>query len=157
MIAMTTSFFHWGLSAWAISARLTIPLAHACFTEGLPFRFSSPFYYVFGDQIPGTLGKIIDVFAVFATLGGLATTTGPVALHLSSGLQFQYGISLPAYASYLIMGVLAVALLFLIATLFLSSGNSAVLALAMFVSGKEDPAATFVRSGASLWVLLRPY
>ncbi|MGD8598017.1 MAG: BCCT family transporter, partial [Anaerolineae bacterium] len=33
--AMTYSFFHWGLSAWAIYAMLTIPLAHACFTKGL--------------------------------------------------------------------------------------------------------------------------
>jgi len=104
MNAMTTSFFHWGLSAWAIYAFLTIPLAHACFTRGLPFRFSSAFYYVFGDAVHGVLGKILDVFAVFATLGGLATTTGLVALQLSSGLEYQYGLSLPPYASYLIIG-----------------------------------------------------
>jgi choline/glycine/proline betaine transport protein/glycine betaine transporter len=106
MNAMTTSFFHWGLSAWAIYALLTIPLAHACFTKGLPFRFSSAFYYVFGDLVRGVLGKILDIFAVFATLGGLATTTGLVALQLSSGLEFQYGLSLPNYASYLIIGLL---------------------------------------------------
>jgi len=106
MSAMTTSFFHWGLSAWAIYALLTIPLAHACFTKGLPFRFSSAFYYVFGDSVRGVLGKILDIFAVFATLGGLATTTGLVALQLSSGLKYQYGLSLPSYASYLIIGVL---------------------------------------------------
>ncbi len=106
MDAMTTSFFHWGLSAWAIYAFLTIPLAHACFTKGLPFRFSSAFYYVFGDSVRGILGKLLDIFAVFATLGGLATTTGLVALQLSSGLKYQYGLSLPSYASYLIIGVL---------------------------------------------------
>jgi len=106
MNAMTTSFFHWGLSAWAIYALLTIPLAHACFTKGLPFRFSSAFYYVFGDSVRGVLGKILDIFAVFATLGGLATTTGLVALQLSRGLEYQYGLSLPNYASYLIIGVL---------------------------------------------------
>lgn len=106
MNAMTYSFFHWGLSAWAIYAILTIPLAHACFTRGLPFRFSSAFYYVFGDLVHGVVGKILDIFAVFATLGGLATTTGLVALQLSSGLQYQYGLSLPSYASYLIIGAL---------------------------------------------------
>lgn len=106
MNAMTTSFFHWGLSAWAIYAMLTIPLAHACFTKGLPFRFSSAFYYVFGDRVRGTLGKILDIFAVFATLGGLATTTGLVALQLSSGLTYQYGLSLPPSTSYLLIGVL---------------------------------------------------
>jgi choline/glycine/proline betaine transport protein/glycine betaine transporter len=106
MNAMTYSFFHWGLSAWAIYAMLTIPLAHVCFTKGLPFRFSSAFYYVFGDHVQGLVGKILDVLAVFATLGGLATTTGLVALQLSSGLKFQYGLNLPTGATYIIIGIL---------------------------------------------------
>lgn len=106
--AMTTSFFHWGLSAWAIYAMLTIPLAHACYTKGLPFKFSSAFYYVLGDRIHGIWGKVIDIFAVFATLGGLATTTGLVALQLSSGLKFQYGLELGAGGMYIIIGILTI-------------------------------------------------
>jgi glycine betaine transporter len=104
--AMTYSFFHWGLSAWAIYAMLTIPLAHACFTRGLPFKFSSAFYYVLGDRVHGIWGKVLDIFAVFATLGGLATTTGLIALQLSSGLKYQYGWELPSWGAYLIIGVL---------------------------------------------------
>lgn len=104
--AMTYSFFHWGLSAWAIYAMLTVPLAHACYTKGLPFKFSSAFYYAIGDRVHGMWGKILDIFAVFATLGGLATTTGLVALQLSSGLKFQYGIELGSGGMYLIIGVL---------------------------------------------------
>ena len=57
--AMTYSFFHWGLSAWAIYAMLTIPIAHVCYTKGVPFKFSSAFYYVIGDRIYGTWGKIL--------------------------------------------------------------------------------------------------
>ena len=106
--AMTYSFFHWGLSAWAIYAMLTIPLAHACYTKGLPFKFSSAFYYAIGDRIYGVWGKILDIFAVFATLGGLATTTGLVALQLSSGLKFQYGLQLGSGSIYLIIGILTV-------------------------------------------------
>jgi glycine betaine transporter len=106
--AMTVSFFHWGLSAWAIYAMLTIPLAHACYTKGLPFKFSSAFYYAIGDRIHGAWGKAIDIFAVFATLGGLATTTGLVALQLSSGLKFQYGVELGSGGTYLIIGILTV-------------------------------------------------
>ena len=104
--AMTTSFFHWGLSAWAIYAMLTVPLAHACFTKGLPFRFSSAFYYVIGDRVHGMAGKVLDIFAVFATLGGLATTTGLIALQISSGLKFQYGWELGQSSAYLIIGAL---------------------------------------------------
>ncbi len=104
--AMTYSFFHWGLSAWAIYLMLTVPLAHACFTKNLPFRFSSAFYYVFGDRIHGPLGKVLDIFAVFATLGGLATTTGLVALQMGSGLKFAYGITLGATGTYILIGIL---------------------------------------------------
>ncbi len=120
MNAMTTSFFHWGLSAWAICAMLTIPLAHACFTKGLPFRFSSAFYYVFGDLVQGVLGKILDVTEVLSE-HGVESAVFATAQHLP------------------LTGVLAVALLFLIATFFLTSANSAALALSMFVSGKENP------------------
>ena len=104
--AMTYSFFHWGLSAWAIYAILSIALAHTCFTKDLPLKFSSAFYHVIGDKIHGTWGKVLDIFAVFATLGGLATTTGFVALQLSAGLKFQYGLELGPSATYIIIGIL---------------------------------------------------
>ena len=106
--AMTYSFFHWGLSAWSIYAMLTVALAHTCFTRDLPLRFSSAFYYVIGDRVFGLWGKILDVFAVFATLGGLATTTGFVALQLSAGLKYQYGMTLGPSTTYIIIGVLTV-------------------------------------------------
>lgn len=114
--AMTTSFFHWGLSAWAIYAMLTIPLAHVCYTQGLPFRFSSAFYYVIGDRVKGTTGKILDVLAIFATVGGMATTTGLIALQFSAGLKYQYGLSLPGYATYLIIGALTAIFTFAVYT-----------------------------------------
>ena len=114
--AMTYSFFHWGLSAWAIFAMLTIPLAHACYTKGLPFKFSSAFYYVLGDRIHGIWGKVLDIFSVFATLGGLATTTGLVALQLSSGLKFQYGVELGPWSIYIIIGILTAIFTFAVYT-----------------------------------------
>ncbi|PLX39877.1 MAG: BCCT family transporter [Deltaproteobacteria bacterium] len=104
--AMTYSFFHWGLSAWAIYLMLTVPLAHACYTKNLPFRFSSAFYYVIGDRIHGPWGKVLDIFAVFATLGGMATTTGLVALQLGSGFDFQFGIEMGSWGTYAVIAVL---------------------------------------------------
>ncbi len=104
--ALTYSFFHWGLSAWAIYLMLTVPLAHACYTRGLPFRFSSAFYYVLGDRIHGPWGKVLDIFAVFATLGGMATTTGLVALQLGAGFKFQFGIEMGAWGTYAVIAVL---------------------------------------------------
>ena len=101
--AMTQSFFHWGLSAWAIYVTLAIPLAHAAFTKGLPLRFSTAFYYLIGDRINGNTGKIIDIFAVIATMGGLATTTGLTALQVSAGLKYQFGLDLGPAGGYFII------------------------------------------------------
>jgi choline-glycine betaine transporter len=74
---------------------------------GLPFKFSSAFYYVLGDRVRGIWGKVLDIFAIVE--------------HLP------------------LTGLLAIVPFFLIATFFLTSANSAALALAMFASGREPP------------------
>ena len=104
--AMTYSFFHWGLTPWAIYAVLTVAVALGAYKKGLPFRFSTAFYYVIGDRVRGTWGKVLDIFAVIVTLGGLATTTGLIAFQISAGLKYQYGWVLGNHAAYLIIGLL---------------------------------------------------
>jgi glycine betaine transporter len=111
--AMTYSFFHWGLTPWAIYAVLTVAVAMGAYHKGLPFRFSTAFYYVIGERVHGGWGKVLDIFAVIVTLGGLATTTGLIAFQISAGLKYQYGWVLGTHAAYLIIGVLT--LLFAIA------------------------------------------
>lgn len=103
--AMTQSFFHWGLSVWAIYVALAIPMAHASFTRGLPLRFSTAFYYLLGDRVNGPVGQIIDIFAVIATMGGLATTTGLTAIQVVSGLKYQFGLDLGDSAGYVVIAV----------------------------------------------------
>jgi choline/glycine/proline betaine transport protein/glycine betaine transporter len=114
--AMTQSFFHWGLSVWAIYVGLAIPLAHAAFTKNLPLKFSTAFYYLLGDKIHGRPGKIIDIFAVIATMGGLATTTGLTALQVASGLKYQFGLDLGAAAGYIIIAVFTAVFTFAVYT-----------------------------------------
>jgi glycine betaine transporter len=104
--AMTQSFFHWGFTPWAIYAVLTIAVALGAYKKGLPFRFSTAFYYVIGDRVRGGWGKVLDIFAVIVTLGGLATTTGLIAFQISAGLKYQYGWVLGDNAAYLIIGLL---------------------------------------------------
>ncbi|MDR1041809.1 MAG: BCCT family transporter [Deltaproteobacteria bacterium] len=103
--AMTQSFFHWGFSAWAVYVALAIPMAHAAYTKGLPLRFSTAFYYLIGDRVNGRAGKVIDVFAIVATMGGLATTTGLTALQFVAGLKYNYGLELGDGAGYAVIAV----------------------------------------------------
>jgi choline/glycine/proline betaine transport protein/glycine betaine transporter len=114
--SMTQSFFHWGISAWAIYVALAIPLAHAAFKHNLPLRFSTAFYYLIGDRINGRLGKIIDIFAIVATMGGLATTTGLTALQVVAGLKFHYNLDLGDNAGYIIIGIFTVIFSFAVYT-----------------------------------------
>jgi choline/glycine/proline betaine transport protein/glycine betaine transporter len=104
--AMTQSFFHWGFTPWAIYAVLTVAVALGAYKKGLPFRFSTAFYYVIGDRVRGGWGKVLDIFAVLVTLGGLATTTGLIAFQISAGLKYQYDWVLGENAAYLIIGLL---------------------------------------------------
>lgn len=106
--AMAYSFFHWGLTPWAIYGVLTVAVALGAYKEGLPFRFSTAFYYVIGDRVRGAWGKVLDIFAVIVTLGGMATTTGLIAFQISAGLKYQYGWVLGDNAAYLIIGILTV-------------------------------------------------
>ncbi|MDR1109128.1 MAG: BCCT family transporter [Deltaproteobacteria bacterium] len=103
--SMTQSFFHWGISAWAIYVALAIPMAHAAYTKGLPLRFSTAFYYLVGDRVRGRTGKIIDIFAIVATMGGLATTTGLTALQVVAGLKYHYNLDLGDNAGYMIIAI----------------------------------------------------
>ncbi len=59
--------------------------------------------------------------------------TGVLETHGLESAVFAIAQNLP------LTGLLAVVLIFLISTFFLTSANSAAMALAMFVSGKENP------------------
>lgn len=105
--AMTYAFFHWGLTPWAFFTIPTIAIAHASFKKGLPLKFSTAFYYIIGDRVHGAWGKAIDCLAAFATIGAISTSTGMIALVLLSGLKDRFGLALPSWFSFVIIGILA--------------------------------------------------
>ncbi|MBS3786705.1 BCCT family transporter [Candidatus Bipolaricaulota bacterium] len=69
-------------------------------------RFNRFIYYVIGDHVGEFWRKVIDVIGVFATVGGLSTTTGLIGLQFSSDLKHHYGLEVPQYGIYLIIGVI---------------------------------------------------
>ena len=74
--AMDFTFLHWGFHAWGIYALVGLALAYFTYSHGLPLTIRSVFYPVLGDKIYGKRGDLIDIFAVLATLFGLATSLG---------------------------------------------------------------------------------
>ncbi len=110
--AMNITFFHWGLHAWAIYAFVALILAYFGYRHQLPLTLRSAFFPLIGDRIYGSFGNSIDVFAVIATLFGVATSLGYGALQINSGLNYLFGLPINAISqAFLIVFVTALAIL----------------------------------------------
>lgn len=108
--AMNFSFLHWGFHPWAIYALVGLALAFFTYSRGLPLTFRSVFYPFLGDKIYGPIGDIIDIFAVLATLFGLATSLGFGVQQVAAGLEQVFGISSGTTTQVLLIaGITAVA------------------------------------------------
>ncbi|MFO7818450.1 MAG: BCCT family transporter [Desulfovibrionales bacterium] len=84
--AMRHSFFHWGLHPWAVYIVMSLSVAYFSFRRGMPPLISSCFYPLLGERIFGTLGYLIDILSVLATVFGIVTSLGLGALQITSGL-----------------------------------------------------------------------
>lgn len=86
------SFLHWGFTAWACYAICGLSLAFFSYRRGLPLTIRSGLTPLFGQALAGTLGHIIDVVAVVATILGVAQTLGFGVDQFVAGLT-RIGIS----------------------------------------------------------------
>jgi choline/glycine/proline betaine transport protein/glycine betaine transporter len=116
--------FYW---AWWMSWAPFVAVFIARISKGRTIRET-----VAATLILPTLGD----FLWYGVVGGAGISfdvTGTLKEHGVESAIFAIAQHLP------MTGVLSVFLIFLIATFFLTSANSAAIALAMFVSGKENP------------------
>lgn len=92
-MAFTKSFLHWGIHPWANYSVLALALAYMQFRKGKPALVSSVFIPLIGEEkTNGWIGKLIDILAIFATAGGVATSLGLGVLQINSGMNFLAGI-----------------------------------------------------------------
>ncbi len=86
--ALATTLFHWGLHPWAIYAVAGVAIAYSVFRKGRPLTVSAVFEPLLGKrQAYGPGGKVIDIFAIFATLFGSATSLGLGVLQIARGAR----------------------------------------------------------------------
>lgn len=91
--AMTKSFLHWGLHPWANYSILGLGLAYMQFRKNKPGLISSLFIPIVGEEkAKGSLGKLIDILAIFATAAGMATSLGLGTYQINSGLNYMFNI-----------------------------------------------------------------
>jgi choline/glycine/proline betaine transport protein len=84
--AMRFTFFHWGLHAWAIYIVVGVSLGYFAYRHHLPLSIRSALYPLLGDRVRGRLGDLVDIFAVFGTMFGVATSLGFGILQVNAGL-----------------------------------------------------------------------
>lgn len=95
-IAVQYSAFHWMFTQYVGFTLFGIGIGYHVYNHGAPLRVSSiltPF--IGADSIKDSnWAKLVDVLAVFATLGGVATSLGFIGRQFLTGLEYQWGISL---------------------------------------------------------------
>ena len=102
--AMKFTFLHWGFHAWSIYALVGLSLAYFTYSRGLPLTIRSVFYPFLGDKIYGRIGDAIDIFAVLATLFGLATSLGLGVQQIAAGLNHLFGIDSGVITQVILIG-----------------------------------------------------
>ncbi len=104
------TFFHWGISAWCAYLIVGVPIAYFAYNKGAPFRFSTilaPFIGV--DNIEtSNWAKLADIIAVFATIGGIATSLGFVGQQLLTGIEYGFGVEIGKFGTFLAIAGLTV-------------------------------------------------
>ncbi len=80
------SFLHWGVGAWACYALVGISLGYVSYRRGLPLTIRSTLTPLFGKNLEGPIGHIVDITAVVATILGISQTIGLGLTSFASGL-----------------------------------------------------------------------
>ncbi|RQD66709.1 MAG: BCCT family transporter [Desulfonatronovibrio sp. MSAO_Bac4] len=104
--AMKITFFHWGVHAWAIYAVVAISLAYFAYRHDLPLTIRSAFYPLIGDRIYGPIGHAIDIFAVFGTMFGVATSLGLGVMQVNAGLEYLFGLPNNVFVQMILIAVI---------------------------------------------------
>ena len=86
--AMNITFFHWGLHAWGVYIIIGLSLAYFSYRHDLPLTIRWALYPILGERTKGPIGDIVEVFAVFGTMFGLATSLGLGVMQINSGLEY---------------------------------------------------------------------
>lgn len=106
--AMQFSYFDWGPNAWAVFGVFGLAIAYSTHRRHNPGLVSPMLRPIFGKAVDGWFGKVIDVFAIIATLFGTTTSLGLGASQISEGLSRLLGIPTGLLPQIIIIAVITV-------------------------------------------------
>ncbi|WP_255360587.1 BCCT family transporter [Methanobrevibacter sp. A27] len=91
--ALKYSFFHYGISAWAVYGMVALAIAYFKYRKKEVPNISSTLKPIFGKYTEGNIGYVVDALTIFATVVGVATSLGLGAVQINSGLNYLFGIT----------------------------------------------------------------
>ncbi|MDO4927516.1 MAG: BCCT family transporter [Corynebacterium sp.] len=161
--AMSSTLLHWTLHPWAIYGIVGLAIAYSTFRLGRRQLISSAFVPLIGEKnARGTIGRVIDVLAIIATIFGTACSLGIGAAQVSAGLDAAGVIKNPGTGTMVsIISILILA--YLISAMsgvgkgiqYISNANmalAALLALFVFVLGPTVTQLNFVPGSVSSYL-----
>lgn len=104
--ALKITFFHWGISAWAVYALVALSLAYFSYRHKLPLQPRSALYPIIGERIHGPIGHAVDTFAVIGTLFGVATSLGYGVMQVNAGLGYLFGLEVSSQVQMVLIVVI---------------------------------------------------
>lgn len=106
--ALQFSYFDWGPHAWAIFGVFGLAIAYSTHRRGNTGLVSPMLRPLLGKLVDGWVGKLIDIFAILATLFGTTTSLGLGASQISEGLERVMGVPSNTITMVLIIAVITV-------------------------------------------------
>lgn len=106
--AMQFSYFDWGPHAWAVFGVFGLAIAYSTHRRGNAGLVSPMLRPVFGKLVDGWFGKMIDVFAIIATLFGTTTSLGLGASQIGEGVNRVFGIPSSLLGQIIIIAVITI-------------------------------------------------
>ncbi|WP_404444442.1 BCCT family transporter [Microbacterium marinum] len=111
--ALTQTYLHWGVQAWAMYVVVGVALAYAIHRRGRPISIRWTLEPLLGQRVRGATGNVIDAVALVGTVFGVATSLGLGVTQIGSGLS---AIGVPELNELGQIGLIFVISLFVLAS-----------------------------------------
>jgi len=103
--ALAYACFHWGVSAWSPYLVIGLPIAYFVHDRDAPLRVSTLLTPVLGvDGLDSAPAKLVDVLAIFATIGGVGTSVAFVSQQFLAGIDYQWGVTYGTLGPVVLVG-----------------------------------------------------
>jgi len=99
--------FHWGVTAWAIYALPTIAIAYQFYVKRVPhLRASTSLHSILGPRGENSiLGRLVDLAAMIALLGGAGTSLGVIAPTIAASVAELLSIETSFTLEFVVMTI----------------------------------------------------